>query len=93
MLHSDEKKYININNLKLALTRDADLGNLPQGNELCQILQSLFISTGCDYISYLKFIGKVTVLNKFFQFASFICDHNMLWFFCHLLDLLGHAIL
>ena len=78
MPHSDEKSYININNLKLALTRDSDLGNLSQGNELCQILQSLFISTGSDYISYLKFIGKATVLNNFFQFASFICGHNVL---------------
>ena len=78
MPHSDEKRYININNLKLALTRDSDLGNLPQGNELCQILQSLFISTWCDYISYLKFIGKATVLYNFFQFASFICGQNML---------------
>ena len=76
--HSDEKKYININNFKIALQKDPDLSNLPQGNELCQILQTLFICTGCDYISYLKFIGKATVLNNFFQYASFICGHILL---------------
>ena len=76
--HSDEKKYININNFKIALQKDSDLSNLPQGNELCEILQTLFICTGYDYISYLKFIGKATVLNNFFQYASFICGHNLL---------------
>ena len=37
----------------------------------------LFISTGCDYISYFKFIGKATILNNFFQYASFICGDNL----------------
>ena len=40
-------------------------------------MQTLFISTGCDYISYLKYIGKASILNNFFQYASFICGHNM----------------
>ena len=62
--HSDEKKCININNLQIALQKDPDLSNLPQGRELCKILQTLFISTGCDYIS---FIGKATILNTSFS--------------------------
>ena len=76
--HSDEKKYININNLQIALQKDPDLSNLPQGHELCNILQTLFICTGCDYISYFKFIGKATILNNFFQHASFICGDSSL---------------
>ena len=75
--HSDEKKCININNLQIALQKDPDLSNLPQGREFCKILQTLFISTGCDYISYFKFIGKATILNNFFQYASFICGDNL----------------
>ena len=74
--HADEKKYINLNNLKKALSKDTDLSNVPQ-DEVCLILQTLFICTGCDYISYFKSIGKATVLNNFFQHASFICGYNM----------------
>ena len=40
-------------------------------------MKTLFISTGCDYISYFKFIGKATILNNFFQYASFICGDNL----------------
>ena len=74
--HSDQKRYININNLKVALMKDLDLSNLPQ-DQLSEILQTLFICTGCDYISYFKFLGKATILNNFFQHASFITGRNM----------------
>ena len=74
--HANEKKYISLNNLKIALSKDMDLSNLPQ-DKLCLILQTLFICTGCDYISYFKSIGKVTILNNFFQHASLICGINM----------------
>ena len=42
--HADEKKYINLNNLKKALSKDTDLSNVPQ-DEVCLILQTLFICT------------------------------------------------
>ena len=67
-LNTSEHKYINLNNLRAALLKDPDLSNLPQDG-LCQILQSLFICTGCDYVSYFKSIGKAKVLNNFFQHA------------------------
>ena len=36
------------------------------------IMQSLYISSGCDYVSYFKTFGKVTVLNVFTQYSTFI---------------------
>jgi len=74
--HSDESKYINLNNFHTALLQDMDLCNLQQ-DVLCKTLQTLFICTGCDYVSYFKGIGKATVLNNFFQHASFICGQDM----------------
>ena len=52
--------------MRTALLKDPDL---PQDG-LCQILQTLFICTGCD-------IGKAKVLNDFFQYSSFITGSNM----------------
>ena len=36
------------------------------------MLQTLFICTGCDYVSYFAGIGKSTLLKVFFQHASFV---------------------
>jgi len=37
-----------------------------------QILQNLYVVTGCDYVSYLHSVGKVKFLQVLFQHASFI---------------------
>ena len=72
VLHATEKRYLHLNNLYLALQKDPDLASLPR-NDLGVIVQSLFICTGCDFVSYFKTIGKATFLNVFFQHADFIC--------------------
>ena len=74
--YSAEKKYVSLNNLNEALINDPDLCSLHREG-LCLILQSLFISTGCDFISYFKSFGKATILNVFFQYANFISGTNM----------------
>ena len=70
--HAEEKRYLHLTHLLQALQKDPDLASLPR-NKLGLILQSLFISTGCDFISYFKTIGKASFLNIFFQHAEFIC--------------------
>ena len=55
---------------------DPDLSIVPKEN-LGAIMQTLFISTGCDYISYFKTLGKATILNIFFQHAKFISGRDM----------------
>ena len=54
-----------------ALKNDPDLSAL-QPNLLPQILQTLFVATGCDYISFFSGIGKATFLRYFFQHSEFI---------------------
>ena len=71
-IHSSiKKKYLMLNNLMLALQTDPDLYTLPR-DHLGSIMQSLYISTGCDYISYIKTFGKATILTNFTQHANFI---------------------
>ena len=55
---------------------DFGLRSMPQ-NDLGLVLQTLFICSGCDYVSYFRSIGKATVLNCFFQHGSFICGRDM----------------
>ena len=39
-------------------------------------MQTLFVCTGCDYISFFSGLGKATFLRYFFQCASFISGAN-----------------
>jgi len=39
-------------------------------------MRLLYISTGCDYISYFKTFGEVTIINNFMQCATFISSGN-----------------
>ena len=71
VLHASEKRYLSLNNLHMALLNDPDLAMLPR-NSISETLQVLFISTGCDFISFFKTLGKVTILNNFFQNSNFI---------------------
>ena len=64
-------RYVDINKLILSFQHDLDLASLPQ-NQVGSIMLQTYIVTGCDYISYIKGIGKATFLNIFFQHAEFI---------------------
>ena len=71
-----DNQFLNLNGLSESLTNDPDLATIP--TESCQdILQVLFISTGCDYISYFSGFGKASFLNIFFQHAEFITSGSL----------------
>ena len=69
--YKEGAKFLDINNLLQALQNDPDLHGIP-----CQLrpqaLHSLYVCTGCDYISFFVGMGKVSFLTTFYQYASFI---------------------
>ncbi len=70
-LNSREVRYLDLTAFTLALKNDLDLATIPS-NILPQAIQSLFVCSGCDYISFFSQLGKATFLRYFFQYASFI---------------------
>ena len=50
MFSSQEHCYLSLNSLIASLERDPDLGSIPR-ELLPKVLQTLFICTGCDYVS------------------------------------------
>ena len=63
-INSKEMKFVHLSALNSALGNDPDLAGLDT-TELAQILQTLFVCTGCDYISFFCGIGKATFLCYF----------------------------
>ena len=64
-------KFLHMNRLLQALRSDPDLLGLPPLIRP-QALQTLYVCTGCDYVSFFAGMGKVTFLSTFYQYASFI---------------------
>ena len=68
---SKELRFLHLSNLIQVLKNDPDLSSLTP-DRIPQIFQTLFVSTGCDYVSYFSGIGKATFYKHFFQNAEFI---------------------
>lgn len=68
---SRQLKLLHLTGLLQALENDPDLAHIDQ-TILPQILQTIYITTGCDSISFFSKIGKATFFRYFFQYASFI---------------------
>ncbi len=64
-------KLINLNILIDLLKRDPDLVHI-HDSHIPRVLQTLFVCTGCDYISFFSGIGKAFFYKVFFQYAKFI---------------------
>lgn len=74
--HSPVCSYVIMRNLMKALELDPDLANIPKPS-LGKVFQMLYITSGCDYVSYFAGLGKAAFFNAFFQHASFITGQNM----------------
>ena len=71
----DRARYFYMNNMMSVLTTDPDISEIPPG-ERPQVLQSIYIATGCGYTSFFIGLGKVTFLVTFYQHAAFITGRN-----------------
>ena len=71
MYNSRDLCFLHLHSLVNALENDPDLSYL-QPSLLPQIMQTLFVTTGCDYTSFFSGIGKATFLRYFFQHSQFI---------------------
>ena len=70
-INSREVKFLNMTALCTALINDPDLVHIEQSN-IPQVMQTIFVCSGCDYISFFSHIGKASFLRYFFQYANFI---------------------
>lgn len=70
-VNSQEVKIINLSKFALTLKNDPDMVGI--SCELVpKIMQTIYIATGCDYISFFNNLGKSTFLKYFFEYSSFI---------------------
>ena len=67
----DSHRYLQVSAFLQAIDSDPDLAQVPS-NKCANVVQMAYVSTGCDYISYFKGIGKVFFLNVLYQHATFI---------------------
>ena len=71
-------KELNLLNLHVfvdLLRRDPDLAHI-SSHTIPKIVQAIFVSTGCDYVSFFSGIGKAYFLKVFFEKAKFIIRND-----------------
>lgn len=66
-----EDKYIHLNQLLEKFKDDTDLACLHR-ETLGKVLQTAFIVSGCDYLSFFSGYGKAAFFNSLFQYSEFI---------------------
>ena len=70
-INNKQLKLLHLSALVKALDHDPDLSKIER-DILPQVLQSLYVVSGCDYISFFSNMGKATFLRYFYQYSSFI---------------------
>ena len=66
-----ELKLLHLIELDLALQCDSDIQSIPP-HKRKEVLQVLYVLTGCDFTSFFTGIGKLTLYNAFYRYSSFI---------------------
>ena len=68
-------RFVYLNVLRNAILHDSDIAcllNHINEEDIFKIFQVLFITSGCDFVSYFVDVGKITFLNVFFKYCGFI---------------------
>ncbi len=73
--YSKELKYLHFTAFLQVLQNDPDLSSIP-AEKIPQIFQSLFVSTGCDYISFFSEMGNASMYRTFYQDTEFLSSGN-----------------
>jgi hypothetical protein len=68
---ANQPGIVDVNKLVDVLRRHPDLQTIDEGRRFRNII-SLFVSTGCDFVSFFSRVSKKTFLKNFFQEAHFI---------------------
>ena len=71
MFSSQEHRYLNLDHILTSLRDDPDLSSIPR-DILPKVIQTIFICTGCDYVSY--FAGLL-FLSIFFSMQNSLTPH------------------
>ena len=74
-MNSRELKLLYMKRLRAVLSNSPDLANVAEATH-SKVLQTLFVVTGCDYVSFFSGLGKATFLRCFFQHAEFITGES-----------------
>ena len=74
-LKSRDLKLLHLNCLVAALVNDPDMASVPTSVR-SNIIQALFVVSGCNYVSFFSGIGKASFVKCFFQYAQFITGHT-----------------
>lgn len=72
---SIEQRLLRLPALLTSFNDDPDLVALEE-RKIAHIIQTLFVTTGCDYISFFNGLEKATFMQTLFEYSEFITASN-----------------
>ena len=72
-----DERFLNVKLLQQAIKLDSDFSHVINNNiDILKCIQSLYICSGCDFVSYFCHLGKSIFFNTFAQYANFISGED-----------------
>ena len=73
---SIELRLLDLQALISAFNNDPHLASVPS-TLIPKVFQTVYVSTGCDFVSFFTGIGKATFLNTLYEYCDFICSDGI----------------